>query len=728
MSKRVDGACIAPVILATDKTQLSTFSGDKQAWPVYLTLGNIDKAVRRRPSQRAMVLLGYLPVSKLECFKKDGRSLQGYRLFHFAMQQLLMPLVEAGKNGVFMTCADGFIRHIFPLLAAYIADHPEQCLVCCCKENRCPTCTVLPTSRGELLSTCYRDPEISLSAMRDVEDPNLEAQGLRHIPDPFWADLPYANIFNCIVPDLLHQLHKGVFKDHLVKWTTERHEAEVDARFSRIPPYPGLRVFKNGISSVKQWTGNEYRQMEKVFIGVLCGLHKDPRVIAASRAILDFIYLAHYPSHTLSTLQQMKEALEDFHRHKSVFIELGIRKNFNIPKLHWMSAHYIASIIDFGSCDGLSTETPERLHIDFAKCGYRASNRKAYIKQMVTWLTRRDKVRWFEGYLQWARVSAASIPGEVSQAAVYEDEVALRDEEPAPSGTLDEPHRPATAKSGSGSNASTDSGTFTCQPSEAIEDTIDATNDQGLTGAEVSDSEDEDPDMEVGQDSLFGVYQVSRKPGLGRLSGDEMTVTFGNAFNNSLMVFLRSETGNTYRASEFAKYDFSLFRQFKRKLPSLRGGAEAELLDTVRACPAQGQRPALYSTILYVEDTEVAETLGVDGYRVAQVRAIFMLPPALQRLRPLAHQTQSHLAFIEVFTAFDSVPDKHSKLYRVDRLYSNMVRKTAVIPVTSIFRSCHLIPDWGESVNRSWTSESVLEQCQKFFLNAFCDHHMYLFV
>lgn len=35
------GATIAAVILATDKTQLSRFSGDKQAWPVYLTIGNI---------------------------------------------------------------------------------------------------------------------------------------------------------------------------------------------------------------------------------------------------------------------------------------------------------------------------------------------------------------------------------------------------------------------------------------------------------------------------------------------------------------------------------------------------------------------------------------------------------------------------------------------------------------------------------------------------------------
>ena len=40
-----EGATIVPVILATNKMQLTTFSGDKQAWPVYLTIGNIDKKI-----------------------------------------------------------------------------------------------------------------------------------------------------------------------------------------------------------------------------------------------------------------------------------------------------------------------------------------------------------------------------------------------------------------------------------------------------------------------------------------------------------------------------------------------------------------------------------------------------------------------------------------------------------------------------------------------------------
>ncbi|KAI0711734.1 hypothetical protein C8Q76DRAFT_769459 [Earliella scabrosa] len=238
--------------------------------------------------------------------------------------------------------------------------------------------------------------------MRNLDSPKFDEYGLRDIPEPFWADLPYANIFGCIVPDVLHQLHKGVFKNHLVKWVSKGKEDELDARFARVPPYPNLRIFSKGISKITQWTGNEDRQMEKVFIGLIDGLHDDPRVMICARAILDFIYLAHYPSHTFSTLRQMCDALETFHTNKKVFEDLGpICSHFNIPKLHWTTLHYIAAIYNFGTCDGVSTEISERLHIDFAKMAYRASNRRAYVKQMVTWLTWREKVRWFQGFLQW---------------------------------------------------------------------------------------------------------------------------------------------------------------------------------------------------------------------------------------------------------------------------------------------------------------------------------------
>jgi hypothetical protein len=41
----------------------------------------------------------------------------------------------------------------------------------------------------------------------------------------------------------------------------------------------------------------------------------------------------------------------------------------------------------------------ERLHIDFAKEGWRASNHRDEFPQMICWLSRQEKISWFETHL-----------------------------------------------------------------------------------------------------------------------------------------------------------------------------------------------------------------------------------------------------------------------------------------------------------------------------------------
>lgn len=140
--------------------------------------------------------------------------------------------------------------------------------------------------------------------------------------------------------------------------------------------------------------------MEKVFLGVLEGA-VDPQVISAARAALDFIYYAQLEVHTTETLERMEASWKEFHAHKQVFVFLGVRLDFNISKLHNVG-HYVEHIRSRGTADGFNTEATERLHIDFAKVGYRASNHRGYISQMTKSLQRREAAHRFSEYLQWA--------------------------------------------------------------------------------------------------------------------------------------------------------------------------------------------------------------------------------------------------------------------------------------------------------------------------------------
>ena len=267
----------------------------------------------------------------------------------------------------------------------------------------------------------------TLYQKQNGDDPiKFEDEGLHEIYSPFWANLPHSDIFLSITPDILHQLHKGVFKDHFVKWCNSIAGKDViDTCFHAMSWHPDLQHFSKGLSSVSQWTRKEHKEMQKIYLGVLAGVIP-VKVLATAQGLLDFIYYAQYQSHMAKTLNKMQFALDEFHTNKDAFIDLGIHEHFNIPKLHSM-IHYVSSIQNFRSIDGLNSEGPEQLHIDYVKKGYRASNKNNYTVQMAKWLQRQEAIDLRAAYLHWC-----------NDLAPCDDEVVGEDGEGHPEDILEE--------------------------------------------------------------------------------------------------------------------------------------------------------------------------------------------------------------------------------------------------------------------------------------------------
>lgn len=387
---------------------------NKSAYPVYLTIGNIPKEVRRKPSRRAHILLGYLPTTRLEHItNRAARRRILANVFHACISRIVQPLESAGVDGVEMASGDGVTRRTHPIFCIYVGDYPEQVLVTGIKTGECPCCPVDRDDLDDGNDYGYRDMDCALEALAQFDnlDPGIFTQacadaGIKPIHHPFWQGLPFVHIFRSITPDILHQLYQGVIK-HLLSWLKAAYGSiEIDARCRRLPPNHNIRLFMKGLSSLSRVSGQEHNQICRILLGLVIDLrlpdNRSPsKVIRAVRALLDFLYLAQYPLHSSETLALMGDALDRFHSNKDIFVTLGVREHFaNIPKLHFLK-HFLDAIVLYGTTDNYNTEYTERLHIDLAKDAYRATNHKDEYSQMTLWLERKEKMHCHDKHIAW---------------------------------------------------------------------------------------------------------------------------------------------------------------------------------------------------------------------------------------------------------------------------------------------------------------------------------------
>ncbi|KAF8161663.1 hypothetical protein B0H34DRAFT_782033 [Crassisporium funariophilum] len=370
---RTHGSMLVPVISGSDKTTVSVATGHQEYHPVYQSPGNLTNTARRGHGN-SVLPVAFLPIPK---------------------KGMTVPDI--------VRCPDGHFRRVIYSLGPYIADYPEQVWIAGIVQGWCPKCEARPDNLdGDYKKTRRRRHERT-DIIIQCFDPGTvwDKYGIRTDVVPFTHGFPRADIHVLLSPDLLHQLIKGTFKDHLVTWVNKflhirygetralERIHDIDRRISAVPAYAGLRRFSEG-RNFEQWTGDDSKALMKVYITAIAG-HVPPEMVQCIAAFMElcFIFRRNVISGTaLSTAQGL---LDRFHMLRQVFIDKGVRTSISLPRQHALP-HYITSIPLFGSPNGLCSSITESKHIKAVKEPWRRSSRFRALVQMLRTIVRLEKL------------------------------------------------------------------------------------------------------------------------------------------------------------------------------------------------------------------------------------------------------------------------------------------------------------------------------------------------
>ncbi|KAG1865025.1 hypothetical protein DFJ58DRAFT_714811 [Suillus subalutaceus] len=332
------GATLLGTILSSDKTNVSTMTGDRVAHPLLVSLANIRMSTRLKSSSNAFVLTALLPD----------------RLIHECLDIVLRPLKVAAREGVMLSDPIGHTT----------------------------TLSQLATARSKV------DPD-------DIEAFFREAQKFRlnGVNTPFWLDWPLSDPSHFLTPEFLHLIHRE-FYDH--------DRSEIDFRFSVLQVITGFRHFHGGISKLKQVTGRAQRDIQRSIVAVSADAVPSTVMAAVralmdfwylvQSPVIDDIQLTHI-STALEEFHANKDAIIDggFRRGQRG----GVIENWYIPKLELMQS-IVPSIRNTGVSLQWTADTTEHAHITEIKDPARSSNNNNYDPQICHHLDCTDKCRRFD--------------------------------------------------------------------------------------------------------------------------------------------------------------------------------------------------------------------------------------------------------------------------------------------------------------------------------------------
>ncbi|EIW77688.1 hypothetical protein CONPUDRAFT_156874 [Coniophora puteana RWD-64-598 SS2] len=325
-----DGAMYCPVILGSDKTTVSVATGHVEYHPLYLSIGNVHNADCKYDND-----------PEFRTFKR--------KLFHSSLSAVLQPL----RGGMTVP-----VRVLFKAGVRAPSDDLDGDPNAGRRTKRWTDAVINAFSSMEVWDQLSIDDDVV----------------------PFTYDFPRADIHAMLAPDLLHQIIKGSFKDHLVTWVEDFLKSEhgekragkimddIDRRIALTPSFPGLRCFPHG-RRFKQWTGDNSKALMKVIIPALVE-YVPAGIIRCLYAFMDFCYIVRRSELGQRDLIDIQDALKRFHTEREIFRDSG----------------------EFGPPNGLCSSITESRHITAVKRPWRRSSRFKALGQMLLTNQRLDKL------------------------------------------------------------------------------------------------------------------------------------------------------------------------------------------------------------------------------------------------------------------------------------------------------------------------------------------------
>ncbi|KAF7982136.1 hypothetical protein HWV62_29873 [Athelia sp. TMB] len=665
---RTHGAFLITAVAGSDKTTVSVGTGNIEYHPIYLSVGNIHNNTRRA-HRNGVVLLGFLPIPKTSKENADDGAFRKFRrqLFHTAIARMLLALKPGMTDPIVMLCTDGHFRRAIFSLGPYIADYPEQCMLALVVQGWCAKCLAAGDDL-ENANALLRRKDHAQTIIEEFEILECwDNWGLVSDVVPFTDEFPRADIYELLAPDILHQLIKGVFKDHLVTWVNayifkvhgDKHGkkilTDIDRRIAIVAPFAGLRRFPQG-RGFKQWTGDDSKALMKVYLPAIES-YVPPDMIRAIRAFLEFCYIVRKNVIDIADLEQLQEALDRFHKYRKIFIDVGVREDFNLPRQHSM-VHFPRLIRAFGAPNGLCSSITESKHIKAVKEPWRRSSRHNAIIQMMRTNTRLDKFAAMRvNFVRRGMLAPTSVP------------TTKRKEQEATEGHVD------------GDDSVPGPRTMASVQLAKV-----------ATAAKV--------DVQTLAEQIC---QPDLKPLIQQFLQEQLTPIDERLSSPTALPFFK-ETISTFPSAQAIFY-----------APSDICGTGGMRKERIRAVPSWYKGPARYDTVFVETD---ANAKGMRALDVARVRLFFSFT-----FRGIVYPC----ALVHWLQRVDEAPDEATGMWIVEpELDEDGNRLAAVLHLDTIVRAAHLIGVYGNTqIPRGILPAHSLDIFSSYYVNKFADHHTF---